>query len=79
MATPDLGPQVQTNASGPNSVTADGVTVQSQPVAATILADQYLSSKAGAKQKGRGLRFTKLTGPAQCPAVIPTRFDDGSF
>lgn len=50
-------------ATTPQAVTADGVTVTQRPLADQIAADRYLASKAAAKTKTRGLRFTRIIPP----------------
>ncbi len=56
------------NAQGPQSVTTDAGTVVQHSLADQIELDAYLNQKAAASKRGRGLRFTKLIGPEQCPA-----------
>jgi hypothetical protein len=83
MSTPtDLTPGITQTAQGPAAMQTDAGAVTAMPIASQILADQYLAAKAASKLKHRGLRFTKLIGPAQCPAVNPAigGFNaDGSF
>jgi antitoxin (DNA-binding transcriptional repressor) of toxin-antitoxin stability system len=45
----------------PQSVTTDGVTVSSRPVADLIALDRYLASKAAVQTRRRGLRFNRMT------------------
>lgn len=61
----DLSQQIADGASGPQSVSSDGLMVVSQDPTKVIAADRYLAAKAGAKRAGRGIRFTKLLPPAQ--------------
>ncbi len=68
MATPDLTSAIETAAGNPASTTVDGLAVNARPVAELIAADRYVKASAAAKQVKRGLRFTKLIMPAQCPA-----------
>ena len=70
MAT-DLSSQITQAAGDPASAAVDGQTVQSRPIADLIAADQYLAQKQAASLRHRGLRFTRLVGPAQCPAIPP--------
>jgi hypothetical protein len=43
---PDIGPAIESNATGLKSVTTDAGTVSSQPIGDQIKADQYLAGKA---------------------------------
>ena len=52
-----------TAATGPQSVTSDGLTVQQHPLQDLIAAANYLRSKCAANASGFGLRFRKLTPP----------------
>ena len=74
----DLGGNLAAAAGGPRSASSDGHEVTQQPLPDLIAADQYLAAKAaataggnGAGRRGMGLRFSKLTGPAQVPATVP--------
>lgn len=54
---------IEENAKGPQSVSADGVSVSARPIDEQIKADQYLTGKEAATKAHRGLRFTKLIPP----------------
>jgi len=84
----DLGGNLAAVAGGPRSASSDGHEVTQQPLPDLIAADQYLAAKqagnvggAGPPRRGMGLRWTKLTGPAQVPATVPAPADQsfGSF
>ena len=59
----DLDDTIQQNAQGPAKVTGDAGSVEQHSLKEQIEADRYLSSKKAAKQKNRGLRFSKLVPP----------------
>jgi len=64
MPDPDLTPNIQSNAQSPQSVTVDGTTVSSNPLADQIEADKYLKSNdAVVGTTRRGLIITKLRPP----------------
>ena len=67
----DLSPQITQAANDPAQAAVDGQSVQARPIADLIAADQYLAARASAGLRHRGLRITRLVGPAQCPAVPP--------
>jgi hypothetical protein len=50
----------------PQTVIADGVTVNARPIADVIAADKHATKKAAARKRGRGIGFIKLIseGPA---------------
>ena len=59
----DLTTAIQQAAGDPSAVTSDGISVTARPVADLIAADQYLAGKVAAKQRRRGITFTKLVTP----------------
>jgi hypothetical protein len=59
----DLSSNIVSAVTGPQSATADGVSVTQQKAADLIAADQYLAAKAAAASKSRGLRFSVLVPP----------------
>ena len=62
MAT-DLSAQIIDAASGPTTITVDGLTTSGPSPLDLIAVDKYLNGKAAATRKGRGLRFTLLRPP----------------
>jgi hypothetical protein len=54
---------IQTTATGPKRVRTDAGEVESQDIQQQIEADKYLSAKAAAGTKYRGLRINKLLPP----------------
>ena len=46
MTTPDLTPQIITNASSPNSMSGDGVSVTNNQISEQIAADKYLKANS---------------------------------
>ena len=65
MAAPDLSSAITQGAADPAAFSSDGQSGTSKPLADLIAADKYLRATYGADQKHRGLRFTRLIGPAQ--------------
>lgn len=59
----ELRDKIAETAAGPKRVRTDAGEVESQDVASMIEADKYLSAKAAAQTKSRGLRFNKLLPP----------------
>ena len=59
----ELRDKIAETASGPKRVRTDAGEVESQDLASMIEADKYLSAKAAAQTKGRGLRINKLLPP----------------
>lgn len=59
MAT-DLEPTIVQAALEPASASADGQSATGRSIADLIAADQYLAGKVAAKQKRRGLTFSKI-------------------
>ena len=51
------------NAAGPAKASGDSGSMEQHKLADQIAADRYLSSKAAAQSKSRGLQFTKLVPP----------------
>jgi hypothetical protein len=58
-----LRQKIEENASGPKRVRTDAGEVEGQDLRHQIEADKYLSAKAAAQTKSRGLRFNKLLPP----------------
>jgi hypothetical protein len=56
----DLSEDIETAATGPRIVKADGVEVTAHDLESLIEADKYLKSNDAASKPHRGLRFTKL-------------------
>jgi hypothetical protein len=63
MSAPDLTPQIQSNATSPQSMEQDGRTATSNPIGDVIEADRYLKGPAAAKRQGFGLRAQKIVPP----------------
>ena len=59
----DLDNTIRENAQGPKRAAGDSGSVEQHSLTEQIEADRYLSSKAAAKSKSRGLRFNKLVPP----------------
>lgn len=59
----ELRTKIAETASGPKRVRTDAGEVESQDIASMIEADKYLSAKAAAQTKTRGLRISKLLPP----------------
>lgn len=51
------------NAQGPAKAAGDAGSMEQHKLTEQIEADRYLTSKAAAKSKSRGLRFNKLVPP----------------
>jgi hypothetical protein len=54
---------IEQNAKGPKRVQVANQSVEQQPIADQIKADEYLASKAAAKKPSMGLRFSKIVPP----------------
>lgn len=54
---------IESNATGPQSVSIDGNAVTQQTIESQIKADQYLKSQEAQTRKGFGLRFQKIVPP----------------
>lgn len=59
----ELDDTIRQNAQGPAKATGDSGSVEQHSLKDQIEADKYLASKQAAKQKHRGLRFSKLVPP----------------
>ena len=59
----ELDVTIRENAQGPAKVAGDAGSVEQHSLADQIAADRYLQSKAAARGKQRGLRFSKLVPP----------------
>jgi hypothetical protein len=59
----ELRDKIAETASGPKRVRTDAGEVEAQDVSSMIEADKYLSAKAAAQTKSRGLRFNKFLPP----------------
>jgi hypothetical protein len=59
----ELESTIRQNAQGPAKVAGDAGSVEQHKLAEQIEADRYLASKEAAKDKKRGLRFSKLVPP----------------
>lgn len=59
----ELSDKIAETAAGPKRVRTDAGEVESQDLGAMIEADKYLSAKAAASTKFRGLRLNKLLPP----------------
>lgn len=60
----ELDETIRENAQGPAKATGDAGSMEQHPLSEQIAADKYLASKQAAKQKHRGLRFSKLVPPS---------------
>lgn len=58
-----LDQSIRDNAQGPAEAHGDSGGVKQHPLKDQIEADRYLASKAAAKSKSHGLRFTKMAPP----------------
>ena len=58
-----LDDTIRENAQGPAKAAGDAGSMEQHKLTEQIEADRYLSSKAAAKSKSRGLRFNKLVPP----------------
>jgi hypothetical protein len=54
---------IEQTASGPKRVRTDAGEVESQDISKQIEADKYLSAKAAASTRHRGLRFNTIVPP----------------
>lgn len=59
----DLDDTIRENAQGPAKASGDSGSMEQHPLRDQIEADRYLNSKQAAKQKHRGLRFSRLVPP----------------
>lgn len=59
----DLESTILENAQGPAKAAGDTGSMEQHKLTEQIEADRYLTSKAAAKSKSRGLRFNKLVPP----------------
>jgi len=60
---PDVSAEILEQAMEPVSTAAAGQSVTDRPIADKIAADQYAAAKNAARNRRRGLRFTKLINP----------------
>ena len=58
-----LDDTIRENAQGPAKAAGDTGSMEQHKLTEQIEADRYLSSKAAARLKSRGLRFNKLVPP----------------
>ena len=65
----DLTGPIQTAATSPETVSADGVTVTGVPLADMIAADRYLKSATASKNPLRGIRLSKIVPPGTDPGT----------
>ncbi len=61
--TDEIKDAIESNATGPKSVTADGVTVNQHSIKDQIVADNHVATKTAAKRKHAGVRFMKMSPP----------------
>ena len=59
----DLDNTIRENAQGPAKASGDSGSMEQHSLKDQIEADRYLNSKQAAKQKRRGLRFSRLVPP----------------
>jgi len=59
----ELDSAIKTNAEGPKSAGADGVTVQQHSLADQIAADKYLESKRAGRNPSKALTRVKIVPP----------------
>lgn len=57
----DLSNSIQTNAEGPKKASGDSGSVEQHPIGDQIAADRYLESKKASRNKGLGIKTTKLS------------------
>lgn len=63
MAESDLTDTIASNATNPNSVTADGITVNQNPLSEVIAADKYLAAKSARSTPPFGIVIAKIKSP----------------
>ena len=56
----DLSANIETNATGPKSVTSDGLTATQHDLSQQIEADKYLAQKVAGTRRKLPIRFAKL-------------------
>ena len=61
--TPDLTDTIADNATNPTSVTADGITVNQNPLSEVIAADKYLQSRAARNKAPFGIVIAGIVAP----------------
>lgn len=76
---PDLSGAIDTAAQQPQQASVDNLMVQARPINDLIAADRYGHAVAAAKLPARGLRFTKIIGPRQCPIDANDVSNGGGF
>lgn len=59
----ELGDTIEENAKGPAKATGDSGSIEQHPLPDQIAADRYLQSKKAARNKGLGVKFSKLVPP----------------
>lgn len=59
----DLQQVIRENAAGPKRAQGDSGSIEQHSLSEQIEADRYLTSKAAARKRTRGLRFSKLVPP----------------
>lgn len=59
----ELDDTIEENAKGPAKATGDSGSVEQHPIPDQIAADRYLQSKKAARNKGLGVKFSKLVPP----------------
>jgi hypothetical protein len=59
----ELDEAIRDNATGPKRAQGDAGSVEQHSLPELIEADRYLASKEAAKQKGLGVKFTKVAPP----------------
>lgn len=60
---PDLTDDILAQAVEPVASASDGQSATGRPIGDMIQADQYAATKAAARKRRRGLRFSKLLNP----------------
>lgn len=60
---PDLAETIASNATNPNSVTADGITVSQNPLSEVIAADKYLQARTARNRPPFGVVIAGIVAP----------------
>ena len=72
----DLSSDIASQAAEPASVSVDGQTVSSRPVADQVAADVYAGGgKTAAGKRRRGLMFSQIVTPGASGLTYPNDFD----
>ncbi len=75
----DDSTQIQTNAMAPQEASSDAGMVRQHPIPGQIQGDRYAAARAGAKNKNRGLRFSKIIPAGPMPDQQGQSSQGGDF